>query len=222
MPQINFEKRVVAENVEVVNGFPEASPPDRTSSVAAYPIGSKDSDIEEMLNMVVANRRSEIKVPKEFGNIKAVVTSYWLGNRADFNGDGKKDFLLLRTIGLPGFDGKDSTAAWLVAVLDDGDGKASPDEEKAGIVISGGLMAGGAVPITDIEIKDENGDDLSDVLWTKGGKRYLATPASAATAQNADDDNELIRSAMAYYDTAVQMVEAAYVKNFIRNEYGAA
>lgn len=221
MPQVNFEKKVVAENVEVIDELPRMTSPNQTLSVDSYPIGTDGSDIDEMLDMVTAGKRSEIEIPKEFGNMKAVVSSYWFNNAADFNGDGKKDLLLLRTAGIPELDGEDAMISWLVAILDDGDGKVTPDEEKAGIVIASGLLAGEISPITDIEIGDKNRDGKDDVLWTKGGKRYLATSTSASVPQNADEARDLIWSAMAYYDTVVQVVETAYVKDFIRSEFGA-
>ena len=227
---LTFSKRIVARNDQVYERAPEYTGLMAELSEKSYPVGTIGSDVRDMMRMVEEGRREEIPVPKEFGTLKTVVRSYWLelpDQKMDFNGDGIADKLLLRTALIPEGDQRSITTTWLIAVIDrDGDGQISADEEKTGVVIASGMMAGNTAPIIDIKVRDFDGNGTSDVGFVKYDRtngqydryEYLSRN-DGKEIYDIEDDRDLILSAMRYYDTVVQAPETAYVKLFINQKF---
>lgn len=222
-----FQTNLVASNVQVNEAEPkidaESGPP------VYYPIGTQGTDVEHFIDMFRQGKRNEITFPKEVGTLKARVNSYWVNNgKIDFNADGKSDRLLLRTVNIPKGDFKSLSTAWLVAITDaNGDGKISADEEKAGMVIASGMMAGDSSPITQVEVGDYNNDGMIDVGYTKwdsdtGFYNNYKAIGSKTEKVDAQNDRELVLSALAVYDAFIHAVESAYAKRFVVGTFNEA
>lgn len=197
------------------------------SDTEAFSIGTLGSNVVDMLKLVRENKRSDIDIPLEMSNMYATITSYWIdGEHMDWNGDGKKDALLLRNANLQNVDASSKTAGWLIAIVDDGDGKISSDEEKRGIVIASGIMDGNFSPITNITLEKQGSGktkisfDKADDERQKHVKRSVDDVMALDDKSDYDRDSDLVYTTLFYYDeVGVQAEETAYVKEFIRKEF---
>ena len=190
-----------------------------------FPVGTRGSDVREMLSAVREGRRADIEVPEAFGDVAVEVETRWLGGQTDWNHDGVIDPTLLRVVRVPDLDEKLRTVAWLVAVPAAADGSVGPDEEKRGVVLWAG-MAAGPDPSFEVEALEPAGPAVRLRIPARDGlplRRLEIRLASGhpAASQSVEADRALVQSAALVFDRMVLAPETAYVKAFIRKEFQA-
>ena len=199
--------------------------PELDAEITSYVIGTKDSDVLEMLELVKADKREEIVVPGTFGDLTIDVTSILTPDAADFDGNGQTDDLLLRWAVVPRPGADLATVGWLVAVLADDQGLKGPDQEKNAVLLDASAGPGDESPL---RLGAVSGTAKKPVVryykvLPTGYKAFDATPRMASSDDklqpSMNRDFALIDSAMWVYDTGVLAPEMAYVKAFIHKGY---
>ncbi len=197
---------------------------DLDAKATSYIIGTKDSDVLDMLEKVRTDKREEIVLPETFGDLTIDVTSIVTEGAADFDGNGQPDNLLLRWAVVPRPGAEVATMAWLVAVLADDQGTLGPDQEKNAVLLDAAAGPGEESPL---RLGEVTGGKKPVVRYYKlmpnGFKAFDATARMAASEDKLQPammrDFALVDSAMWVYDTGVLAPEMAYVKAFIHKGY---
>ena len=210
-PMVVFDLAATDEQLE------EPVVPEDGVETASYVVGTRDSDVVAMLELLRAGKRAEIVVPEVQGDLTLDVSTLWL-DAADFDGNGQADRLLVRWAVVPRL-GAVTTSAWIVAVMADDAGTIGPDQEKEGVLVAAAMVDGTTCPLI-VGGQQEDGSLFVDMLDAEGAwTRHTATPREATAddklAADRDRDVALVTSAMQVYDTGVLAPETAYVKAFI-------
>ncbi len=218
-PNLFFERTMALCNVH------PASSATTGAKVERYPVGTRGSDVRDLLDAVQQGRRAEIPVPARFGDLAIEVYSSWMV-APDLDGDGQADRVLLRWAVVPQGSERSVTAAWLVAVTAGEDGAFGPDELKNGVLIDAVLAAGFEPPIVEVEVAENGGQAVSYVKLDPDRGQYdqwRAVPKKVSDEEllkpQLELDYALVTSAMRVYDTGVLAPETAYVKAFIVQSY---
>lgn len=191
------------------------------ADVEGYPVGTRGSDVRDLLAAVEDGRRGEIPVPAKFGDLEILVYSSWLVS-PDLDGDGQVARVLLRWAVIPEGSERAVTAAWLVAVPAGAGGEFGPDEIKSGVLIDAVLASGFEPPILEVAITEGATTAVSYVKYDTDRGQYdqwSARPRKVSDEEllkpQLELDYALVTAAMRVYDTGVLAPETAYVKAFI-------
>jgi len=186
-----------------------------------YVVGTRDSDVVAMLELLRQGKRAEIEVPEVLGDLTMEVTTRWIGSY-DLDGNGQADRLLERRVVVPRL-GEVTTSAWIMVVMADDAGVDGADREKEAVLIDAVLVDGDTCPMAIVEVDEDGGITYDRPGEGDGWTRMTATMRNVSEAEklaaDAGRDTALVQSAMAVYDTGVLAPETAYVKAFIRKEF---
>lgn len=211
--------------------FLGVSPAPESTTQGELPYWSRAASVSKILDLVVAGRTAEIPSPSGFGEMKARWTDHRYPHPIDFNGDGKKEeVLLLRTLEVPRVDDRTPSGgapmmAWLLAIPTTG-GTITPETEKRAVPVASYFGPVVENPIRRIEVGNWDpfpGADVRYEQWNPTTKGYLGWDSSSRPGEhvlvNPPAVRDLIEGVAYYLDSIYEAKMGAYALSLIDTRY---